>query len=539
MQQVTGTRLAAAPIRLDLRALAQPAARLLAVLALLFVALTWDRHGLGVGEADRQMFGRLLLDAYRSGFSETAVGPLQAVPGGGLFDLAAALVELVWHGNVWDLRHLLSGLAGLAGIFAAWQLARSLGGEVAALLAALILCLTGAWSGAMFTHTREIPLAAALAWALVFQTRLVAELPRPRAGTLLGLGASGGMALGLGAAGWLLPVSLLITLPVAIWRGGARSPVALLGSLRPLLPAALLGGVIALLGRPTMLIGLLDGWLLDGDAGQVSAIVPTLVDGTLLLSSDVPRSYLHTYLVVKLPELMLVGLALALGGRPWRERRDASAAERRHRSRHAHPMHLPLVLAITLPMAYAWLFRPPLADGLRGFLHLLPPMAVAAALGWRMLWQTARSRPVAAWSLAAVGGALAASHLVTLAHLYPYGHAYYNSLVAGLRGAAQGWVLDYDATSVREGAEYLNRWADSQAPASAAPISVAVCGDPVQARAWLSAQFVVVPRARQAAFVIAGSQPGCPRESGGIPVHAVVRQGVVLGQVIDRRQPPG
>jgi len=61
--------------------------------------------------------------------------------------------------NVWDLRHLLSGAFGLAGLAGTWQLARLVVGERGGLVALVLLLLTGGWSGAMFTHTKDVPFA--------------------------------------------------------------------------------------------------------------------------------------------------------------------------------------------------------------------------------------------------------------------------------------------------------------------------------------------------------------------------------------------
>ena len=282
--------------------------------------------------------------------------------------------------------------------------------------------------------------------------------------------------------------------------------------------------VLVALGRPVLWPGLA--------AAEVSAVVPTLVDGRLLLSSEVPRSYLHDYLVVKLPELMLIGLALALGGRPWRTDDPAAAArERPMVAPHGgQPVHLPLALAITLPMAYAWLLRPALADGLRQFLFLLPPLAVAAALGWRLFWQALRGNAVAAWSVAAVAGLLVAIHMATLMHLQPYGHVFYNSLAGGLRGAAQGWVLDYNASSLRENVAYLEQHYGFEA--DGARVAVLVCGDPDLVRAWLPSPLEATRDASRADFLIAAGRPGCRERGAGEVIHAVSRRGVVLGQVV-------
>ncbi len=520
----------------DLRAPARAVSLALALGLLLYLALTWDGYGLGPQEGQRQMYGRLLLDFYRSGFSDGALLQRpEMAQGGGLFDLLAALLELVWPGTVWDLRHLLSGVFGLAGVLAAWKLARLLAGETAAMAAALILTLSGAWSGAMFTHSAEIPLAACMAWGLYFVTCLVRGLPAIDRAGVLRFGFAAGAALAMGDGAWLLPLCLALTLAVAARQQGPKALPRLAGWARQLLPAVLAALPLLLLARPLLLVD-----IFSAPAAAVQVVVPTAMDGAVMLNQEVPRSYLHEYLLVKLPELMLIGLALALGGRPWHSEAAERCTERRATARRGRPLHLPLVLAIALPIGYAWCFRPALADGLRQFLYLLPPMAVAAALGWRMLWQAVRGSELAAWSLAVVASLLVFAHATTLVHLHPYGHTYYNSLLGGLRGAFGGWVMDYDAASLRESAEFLNDWLAREqrrepAGARAAPIPVAVCAEPLQARAWLSPRFEITRDVRRARFVIASSHLDCLDDLPGTRLHLVVRQGVPLAQVIDRR----
>ncbi|MCB1927790.1 MAG: glycosyltransferase family 39 protein [Rhodocyclaceae bacterium] len=516
----------------DLRLLARPASIVVAVGLLLYLAATWQTYGVGPDEPQRQAYGRLLLDFYQSGLVDTR--PLQqatAIAGGGLFDLLTAALAPLWTGSVWDLRHLVSGLFGLGGMLAAWRLARLLGGEAAALLAVVILALTGAWSGALFTHTAEIPLAACMSWALYFLTRLCADLPGLAPSHAFGFAVSSGAALAIGDSAWLMPICLVLCLLVAARRH--RRGRSLFGRwLLALLPGVAIAAGLMLLGRPALLNGLA--------AAEPGALVPTLVDGSLLLSSEVPRSYLHDYLVVKLPELMLIGLGLALGGRPWRPVEvPLRVAERRAQTRRGRSLHLPLALAIGLPIAFAWLTRPALADGLRQFLFLLPALAVASALGWRMFWQALRGNPAAAWLMAAIVGLLVAIHTTTLAHLQPYGHVFYNSLAGGLRGAAGSWVLDYNASSLREDVDMLERYTglagtpSTERPAGAVP--VLVCADVVQAGTALPPPFVPTRDPAVARFAIVASQPGCPAAGQGEVIHSVIRRGVVLGQLLDLR----
>ena len=516
----------------DLRLLARPASIVLAFGLLLYLAATWHSYGIGPDEPQRQAYGRLLLDFYQSGLVDTVqLQRAGTIAGGGLFDLLTAALEPIWPGPVWDLRHLVSGLFGLGGMLAAWRLARLLGGEAAALLAVVILALTGAWSGALFTHTAEIPQAACMSWALYFLTRLSVDLPRLAPSHAFGFAFSTGAALAIGDSAWLMPICLLLCLLVAARRdrqAGSRFGHWLLA----LLPGVAIAAGLMWLGRPALLTGL---------AGTgPGAVVPTLVDGSLLFSNEVPRSYLHDYLVVKLPELMLIGLGLALGGRPWRPAEaTARVAERRAQTRRGSSLHLPLALAIGLPIAFAWLTRPALADGLRQFLFLLPPLAVASALGWRMFWQALRGNPAAAWLIAAIVGLLVAIHTTTLAHLQPYGHVFYNSLAGGLRGAAGSWVLDYNASSLREDVDMLERYTGlAGTPSTARPagaVAVLICGDVVQARSALPPPFVPTRDPALARFAIVASQPGCPASGQGEVIHSVIRRGVVLGQLLDLR----
>ncbi|MCB1908495.1 MAG: hypothetical protein KDH15_14090 [Rhodocyclaceae bacterium] len=517
----------------DLRRLARPASIAMAVGLVAYLATTWSGYGIAENEAQRQIYGRLVAAFLRSGMTDADLLRQAAqIGGGGLFDLLAALLEPVWHGSVWDMRHLLGASFGLAGMLAVWRLAKLLGGDTAALAAVVILTLTGAWSGALFTHTAEIPLAACQCWALYLLTRLIADLPRLEPSLALGFGSSAGAALAIADSGWLMPLCLTVCLAEAARREGPGGIARSGRWLGALLPGIVVGLGLVLLGRPTL-------W--PGIAGpEVGAVVPTLVDGRLLPSSAVPRSYLHEYLVVKLPELMLIGLGLALGGRPWRtaERPDG-IGERRIMSRRERPLHLPLALAIVLPIAYAWVMRPALADGLRQFLFLLPPLAVAAALGWRVFWQALRGNPAAAWLMASVAGLLVAIHITTLVHLQPYGHTFYNSLAGGLRGAAYGWVLDYNGSSLRESAQFLDRYLESVAATGAGgrsrPVPVQVCGEPEQVRAAMPRYFEPGVDAADAEFLITAGRPGCVVPRGATVIHTVTRRGTVLGQVVDLR----
>lgn len=166
-----------------------------------FVLFTYDAHGISNDEEVQHVYGRLLLDFYASGFADQRAFEYRNLYlYGGLFDLIAAGLERIagLEGPaVWNLRHLLSAAFGLAGLAGVWLLARRLAGERAGVVAMLLLLLTGAWSGAMFTHTKDVPFAAAMVWSLYFTVRVLPVLPAPALRDLVGLGVALGCAFGL------------------------------------------------------------------------------------------------------------------------------------------------------------------------------------------------------------------------------------------------------------------------------------------------------------------------------------------------------
>jgi hypothetical protein len=130
---------------------------------------------------------------YKSHFADQSVFQFENLYlYGGLFDIIAFALSQIVPIDPYDLRHIMCALIGIGGIGAAAATARLVAGPRAGLIAAISLTVCGAWYGAMFNHTKDIPLAAAMTGATFFLLRAAPSLPRPRPLDLLSFGLLAG-----------------------------------------------------------------------------------------------------------------------------------------------------------------------------------------------------------------------------------------------------------------------------------------------------------------------------------------------------------
>jgi hypothetical protein len=498
--------------------------------ALLHVVLTFDVHGISNDEEVQHVYGRLLLDFYRSGFADQrAFEYLNLRHYGGLFDMLAAALEPLVPLDVWDLRHLLSAGFGVTGLAATALLARAAGTPRAGLFAAGALALCGAWSGAMFTHTKDVTFGAAMAWALYGILATARQMPRPGLPVVTLTGLALGAALGL-RFGALLAVGYLgIACLAAPWMASAGSPALRLSQAVAALPRLLLLAVIATATMAVFWPWSVTGW--DHLLETVRAFshyaldLPTLLDGQLFRARDVPASYLPHYLLVRLPEVMLVGLALA-------------PIALRERPPPPRALGL-LVLALggVLPVVLAVATRPALYNGIRHFTFVLPPLAALAGVGLDAALRQLAPHRLAAATFATLLALLAADTAVMLVRLHPYQSVAYNRLAGGVPGAVDRYELDYWADSIRPAIAALNQRYGAQAQRSPRPLLVAVCAESVQASHWLAPGFVVTRDWHAADFFVTATQNDCEQHLAGEVVVEVRRLGVTLALVKDRRDP--
>jgi hypothetical protein len=511
------------------------------VLAATLVLATFTDYGVTWDEDVHNWYGLFVLDYYTSFFTDLRSlhwGDLYNY--GAAFDLSAALLNLISPFGTYETRHLLNGLVGVVGVVGAWKLGRALGGPRAGFIAAFFLLLTPNYYGQMFNNPKDVPFAVGMVWGIYYLVAIVPELPRPRAALLAKLGLATGLALGVRVGGLLLFGYLgLVLLLFVLWEGAAARRLGRVVALawtsfwRVLLPVVAVAYPVMLLFWP---------WAQQAPFANPLAtlayfsheIFPfrTLFAGRYFPATDLPWAYLPTYIVLALPELVLLLLALA----PLAAL--LAARQRRWRLERTAVLQLfILALAVVFPVAYAVAIKAVLFDGMRHFIFVLPPIAaLAAVVADRALARLERVafRRYAYGALALYGLA----HVGIMAMLHPDEYVYYNGFIGGVEGAAGLFKLDYWANSYAEAvggledhlrAEYGADFMDHD-------FTVAVCGPPASATYYFPSNFILTDDREDAEFFIAFTKDDCEKTVSGNVIYRVERLGTLLSEVIDRRQ---
>jgi hypothetical protein len=507
------------------------------IAALVVIALsTFKDYAISNDETVQHRYGELILAYYASGFSDQSLFNFKNLYlYGGLFDVIVVTLSHLIPIDPYDLRHILCALIGIGGVGATATTARLIAGPRAALFAAIGLSVSGAWYGAMFNHTKDIPFAAAMIGATLFLIRIARSLPSPRVLDTTAFGLLAGAALGMRVLGLLLVIYAGLAIAIYLPRPGLGRWRFVIGSSLRLLPALVLAYVIMILAWPWAALSPLNPvrGLLAFSEFQYG--IRTLLAGEMYDMANAPRLYVPIYILIRMPVLTLFGVAVAI----FLATLPRNAADGRLPRRDIALISLTVIFPLTCQAA----LHGPAFTGLRHFLFVIPPLAAIAGIGLdKALTALAARWRVAAAAGLAVTAACFSWNAVTLVRLHPYEYLFYNTLVGGLEGASRRYDLDYWFGSMPEALtqleSYLRRTASADAGLPTQVYSVAVCGE----RAAFE-KTVTLPQLRwdfkpeweQSEFFIAPTHMNCDSDLDGKVIGTVERLGVTIAYIKDRR----
>src|SRR5436190_3169844 len=507
----------------------------------LVAALTFRDYGLGWDDYTHAQYGDLLLSLYSSGLHDTrALSFVNLYLYGGGFDMAAALIAKALPFDLFETRRLVGAAVGIAGIAITWRIGRRIGGPLAGFLSLVLLATCPLYYGHMFMNPKDAPFAVAMALFLLGLVRLLDQYPRPCPTTLFIIGAGFGLSIGsriMAGFGVIEAIGALVLL-FAIEARGDGSGVAShrIGRLvLALIPSAILAYATMALIWP---------WSVVNPLSPLAAIEifshffekpwQELFDGMLIEPPDMPRSYVPTLLGLKLPEIfLLLGVAGVLGA--------FATAFRPGISPRLRAMTLAVALAAILPIAVTIIARPAMYNGIRHFVFVLPPLAVAGGLGgaWIANWILSsgfRFRRPALAMLAVIFAAGVALPATGMARLHPYEYASFNHIAGGVRGAQSRFMLDYWGLALKQAAQQLRATlaARGETPPTGRKWKIAVCGPHPPAQIALGEQFEPTWDPKGADFALMLGVFYCARLDAPL-VTDIVRDGVSFARAYDIR----
>ncbi|MCX6059614.1 MAG: glycosyltransferase family 39 protein [Chloroflexi bacterium] len=159
-----------------------------------------------------------------------------------------------------------------------------------------------------------------------------------------------------------------------------------------------------------------------------------LFNGNIYLANELPRRYLPVLLGFTLTEpvwlLFFIGLFLGI----WK-------------SNNKQRLTLILILLwFSIPAAYVILRKPPMYDGFRHFLFMLPPIFIFAGFAFEKIFDTVKTR----WAVISFVLILLLPGIYGALKLHPYEYAYYNSFAGGTSSAFRTYETEYWLTCYRE-----------------------------------------------------------------------------------------
>jgi hypothetical protein len=507
--------------------------------------LTFHDYGLGWDDYTHSQYGQLLLDYYRSGFSDKrALSFVNLYMYGGGFDMAAALLDRITPFDLFETRRFFGAIVGVIGLAVTWRLARRLGGPEfgastgawAGLAAVLLLATCPQYYGHMFINPKDAPFAVAMLVLLLGLARALLEYPKPSVATVLIFGVGLGLAIGsrilAGMAALYMLVPLAMIFAADLRETGARDAARNFGRfILILLPGLALAYAIMAVIWP---------WSIQDPLNPIRAVGyfseffekpwKEMYEGVPISVPDMPRSYIPVLFGLKMPEIFI---ALALSGIIG----GVVAAFRSTIPVRRRAAILLVVFAALLPVGIAMITRPAMYNGVRHFLFIIPPLAVLGGLaaGFIIRLIAQRSQRVAiATALVMFAGTIVP--VTDMVRIHPYQYANFNRIAGGIYEADDNFMLDYWGLAFKQAAQELRHKLTEQlqVPTRGRRWRVAVCGPHLAAAVELGPEFVTTWEPKGADFAMMLGTYYCAEYDAPVLVE-IEREDVVFARVYDIR----
>lgn len=338
--------------------------------------------------------------------------------------------------------HLINFLTFQLGVYLFYRFAAKWMSQSAALAASALFAWQPLLWGHAFINPKDMPFLVFFIGAVYFGFEMVDGLLVDPKGFLKPLGSTilAGFFLGIATSIRVLgPLAALLT---GMYTLGQFNKIKLNELIKHFAVYIFFTILIALIAWPYLWTNPLPKFVeAFGFMSDNPTQLTVLFNGTQYQADELPRRYLPTLLGYTLTEpvwfLFMIGLIVGF----WKSNPQKRVV-------------LTLILLwFSIPAAYVILRSPPMYDGFRHFLFILPPVFIFAGCAFDKIFELIKLN----WTRMIFTVCILAFGIVPAIQLHPYEYAYYNAFAGGVRGAFRQYEIEYWLTCYREAVLQFNK----------------------------------------------------------------------------------
>jgi len=421
----------------------------LAVMLLVMLYTSKD-FGISGDEITQNTYGEKVYQYYATmGSDKSCLEPFGRISNafyyGGFYDLVLVTVNKFSPFDPFNTRHFMDALCGFFIIVFAVRMARMFRGWDAALLAAWFLFLSPRFFGESMNNPKDVPFALGMLMGAYYICRFVRAFPKPTWRDVLGLTLSIAFAISIRVGGLLLIPFLGVAVLLQYFWDWKKQYTPGSKEMKQLIVRCVIASVggylLGLVFWPYALQDPLNNPLTAlGEMSKFSTNIRMLFGGKMIVSDQVPWSYIPQWLFITTPVIILAGIILSPYLFVSKE--------------YKFPQLAFLFFVALFPLFYIIYKKSPLYDGWRHLFFIYPPLMIIAALTFitfigRMKNNAGKYGIV---GLLVVGLLLPARWSIAN---HPNQIVYFNELQGGIKGAYGNYETDYYMNSLKQGAYKL------------------------------------------------------------------------------------
>jgi tetratricopeptide (TPR) repeat protein len=389
---------------------------------------------------------------------------------GPVFDLATVvMVKILKPYDDYTVRHIMNSIVGWTAIFFAGLIAVMLGGWRAGIITLIFMFLSPRFLGHSFNNPKDIPFTAAYIFTIYAIIRFLRSFPENKYKYAWPIALGIGLAIGVRVGGILLAVYFVLFAGI-YYLFTTKSGEILADRNLKKFTAILKFVIVICIGG--YFIGVLlwpyaQNWHFLGRTKEAmiymekyGTSLKQVFEGKFIWSDNVPVYYLPKYILMTIPEFVILGFIAFFVFINKVKRIDRTWI-------------FILLFTSIFPVIYIIYKKSNVYGGWRHVMFIYPGLVILAALGTNMLINAFKNKYIRL-SVIVLFGVLILLPLRFIIKNHPLEYIYYNSISGGVKKAYGNYEMDYFYHSLRPGSDWLiKNKIDKETPAAGKKIIVA------------------------------------------------------------------